>query len=120
MKNIDYSDINNIDECNLLQDILNPCKCTKNTNSYYYTILHVCMNTCRGRRKEEKKRILLNSGCSSTILTRTRTSKQLKTKDYVKQRKTQAGNIIIDQKVNIYIILPEFSVKNRDVELSCG
>ena len=39
------NEVKNISECNLLHDIINPPKRTKNINSYYYTILNRCMNT---------------------------------------------------------------------------
>ena len=38
----------NIAEFNLLHNILNPSKCTKNINSHYSPILHGCVNTRRG------------------------------------------------------------------------
>ena len=34
---------------NLLHDILNPSKFTKNINIHYSPIQHGCMNTCRGK-----------------------------------------------------------------------
>ena len=49
--------VNSIDEFNLLHDILNPSKRTKNVNSYYYLILHGCMNTHRGKLKNKNFRI---------------------------------------------------------------
>ena len=39
------NEVNKIPECNLLHDIINTSKHTKNLNSHYYTILHGCMNT---------------------------------------------------------------------------
>ena len=42
--------VNKISECNLIYDVLNPSKHTKNLNRHYYPILRGCMNT----RKEEK------------------------------------------------------------------
>ena len=39
----------NISKLNLLHDILNPSKCTKNINIHYSPILHGCMNTRRGK-----------------------------------------------------------------------
>ena len=36
--------VNDIAECNLLHDILNPSKRTKNRNSHYSPILHGYMN----------------------------------------------------------------------------
>ena len=43
--------VNNIAEFNLLHDIINPSKCTKKWDSHYYPILHVCMNTIKGKAK---------------------------------------------------------------------
>ena len=55
-------------ECNLLHDRLNPYKCTKPLNIHYYYILHVCMNTRKGKERFKNFRILLDSGCKSTIV----------------------------------------------------
>ena len=41
--------VNNIAEYNVLHDILNPSKFTKNINSHYYPILHEGMNILKGR-----------------------------------------------------------------------
>ena len=49
MNCIHNNDVNKISECNLLHDILNPSKRTKNINNNYSPILHVCMNTRKGR-----------------------------------------------------------------------
>ena len=62
--------VNKRAECNLLHDILNPYKCTKNINTHYYPIIHVCMNTRKGRAKFNIFRILLDSLCIPTIATR--------------------------------------------------
>ena len=51
MNHINYNKENNIDECNLLHDMLNTSKCTTNINNHYYHILHVCMNTFKGKVK---------------------------------------------------------------------
>ena len=45
MNRIHDNKVNNIAECNLLHDMINPSKHTKNINSHYSPILHVCMNT---------------------------------------------------------------------------
>ena len=63
-------DINNIAECNLLHDILNPYKRNKNMNFRYSPILHGCMNTLRGKARFKNLRILLDSECSHTIVMR--------------------------------------------------
>ena len=51
LNNIHENDVNSIDVWNLLYDILNPSKCTKNTNSCYSLIRHGFMNTPRGRAR---------------------------------------------------------------------
>ena len=43
--------VNIISECNLLNDILNSSKHTKNINIYHSLILHACINT-RGSREK--------------------------------------------------------------------
>ena len=64
------NEVNNISECNLLHDIINPPKRDKNLNSHYSPILHGCMNTRKGRAKFKNFRIILNSGFSYTVVTR--------------------------------------------------
>ena len=51
MIHIHDKEVNNIAEFNLLHDITNPTKRAKNINSYYYPILHECLNTRKGRAK---------------------------------------------------------------------
>ena len=51
MNNIHDNDVNNKDEFNLLHDILNTFKRTKNTNYRYSPILNGCTNTRRDRGK---------------------------------------------------------------------
>ena len=51
MMQIHNNEVNNIAECIFLHDIINPPKRTKNLNSYYSPILHVCMNTRKGKAK---------------------------------------------------------------------
>ena len=60
--------LNKMDEFNLLNDIINPSKCTKNLNIPYSNILHGYINTQKGRAKFKNFRILLDSGCSSTVV----------------------------------------------------
>ena len=55
------NEVNKISECNLLHDILNPSKRTKNLNSHYSTILHGCINTQKVRAKFKNFCILLES-----------------------------------------------------------
>ena len=59
MNRIHENKVNNIDECNLLHDTLKTSKRTKNINSHYSPILHVFMNTCKGKVKYKKIYILL-------------------------------------------------------------
>ena len=47
----DNNDVIDISELYLIHNILNPSKHVKSKNYNYYTILHVCMNTCRGKAK---------------------------------------------------------------------
>ena len=65
---IHENEVNNIAECNLLHDILNPSKSTKKSNIHYYPILHVCMNTHKGREKIKIVHILLDIGFTSMIV----------------------------------------------------
>ena len=60
--------VNKIYECNLLQDMINNSKQTKTLNIHYSPILHVCMNTQKGRSELKNFLILLNSGYSYTII----------------------------------------------------
>ena len=69
MNSIHDNEVNNIAECNLLPDIINTPKLTKNLNIHYYTILHGCMNTIKGKSEFKNFRILLDCGCSYTIVT---------------------------------------------------
>ena len=67
MTRIHNNEVNNIAEWNLLHDIINPPKQTKILNIHYSHILHGCMNNRKGRSKSKNYRIILDSGCSSTI-----------------------------------------------------
>ena len=68
MTRIHNNKVKNIAECNLLHDIINPLKRAKKLNSHYSPILHGCMNTRKGKARFKRFHILLDSGCSSTIL----------------------------------------------------
>ena len=68
MTRIHDKEVNKISEYNLLHDIINPPKQNKDLNNHYSTILHGCMNNRRGREKLKNFRIILDSGCISTIL----------------------------------------------------
>ena len=107
----DY-EVKNVAECNLLHDIINPPKRTKNINIYYYPILHGCMNTRKGRARFKKFRILLVSGCSYTIVMRRLFEKICSEKDSVMRWQTQAGNITTNLKVKVDFTLPALSATN--------
>ena len=64
------NEVRNIAEWNLLHDIINPPKRARNINSHYSPIIHVCMNTRKGRAKFQNFRILLDSVYSSMIVMR--------------------------------------------------
>ena len=65
---IHNNEVKNIAECNLLYDIINPPKRAKHLNSRYSPIIHICMNTRKGRAKFKNFYILLDIGFSSTIV----------------------------------------------------
>ena len=88
---IHYNKLNNIAVINLLHDILNPPKCTK--NCHYYPILHGCMNTRKGKVNFESFRIIFDSGCVSTTVMGILFGKLNPKKYDVMQLHTQAGNI---------------------------
>ena len=64
---LDENEVNNISECNLLNGILKPPKCTNFQNSHYSPILHLCMNIRKGKTKFNKFLNLFYNVCSSTI-----------------------------------------------------
>ena len=68
MTRIQNNKVNNIAECNLLHDIINPPKRAKILNSHYSPIIHECMNTRKGKAKFNNFCILLDSWYSSTII----------------------------------------------------
>ena len=109
MNFIHENEVNEITECNLVRDILNPYKRTIILNSHQCPIIHGCMNTQKGRVKFKNFHILLDGRCSSTIIIR-RLIKNLYTKIYtVMQWHMQEGNITNNIKVDIYFTLPELS-----------
>ena len=65
---IHEKELNKIAEFNLLHDILNPSKLSKNSYIYDSLILHGCTNTQKGRAKFKNFRIILYSECSYMIL----------------------------------------------------
>ena len=62
------NEVKKIAEFNLLHDIINPPKRAKKINSHYYPIIHVCMNTRKGRANFKNFQIILDSGCNPTVL----------------------------------------------------
>ena len=68
------------------------------------------MNTRKGKAKFKNFRILLDSGCSSTILMIRIMQKNPKEDNLIKWN-TQAGKITTNLKVKIYFTLPELSVE---------
>ena len=59
------NEINNIAECNLLHDIINPTKFTKHLNIHYSTILHVSINTIKVKARFNNFRIIFDIVCNS-------------------------------------------------------
>ena len=51
MNHIHDNEVNKIAEWNLLQDIINTSRRTKNINRHYYPILHGCINTQKGKAR---------------------------------------------------------------------
>ena len=101
--------VKKINECNLLHDIRNPSECKKKFNSPYSPILTECTNTRKGRSEFKNPRILLDSGCSSTIVMG-RIIKTISPKEYaMMQWYAQAGIIITNLEMNIEFILPDLS-----------
>ena len=91
--------INNISEWNLLHDIPNPLKHTRNINSHYFTIMCGCMNMRRGGEKYKTFWILFDSGFSYSVVTRRLTTKHKTKKDDLVKWHTHAGNITTNLKV---------------------
>ena len=101
MININDNEVKNIAECNLLHNIINTSKGAKNINSHYYPILHGYMDTRKGRAKLKIFRVLLDIGCSSTIVM-IRLAEKLRLERYaVMQWQTQDGNITTNFKVKV-------------------
>ena len=112
MTRIHNNEVNNTSECNSLHEIINPPKCAKNLNSHYSPILHVCMNTRKGKAKFKNFCILLDSVCSYTIVMGRIIEKLSPEKDTPMQWNTQAGNITTNIKVKVDFILPALSTTN--------
>ena len=99
MNYIHENEVNKRSERNLLHDILNPSKCTKILNIHYYPILHGCINTQKVRAKFKNFCILLDSGCSYTIIMRRLMKKLNPKRDDLMQYHTKVGNITTNLKV---------------------
>ena len=98
--------VNNIAECNLLHDIINPPKRAKNINIYYSTILHGCINTRINKARLKNFQNLLDSGCSYKIVMIRLVEKLCPEKYAMMQWQTQAGNITTNFKVKVDFTLP--------------
>ena len=59
MMRIHDREVNQISECNILHDIINPSKRAKILNVYYCPNLRGCMNTRKGREKFNNFQTLL-------------------------------------------------------------
>ena len=120
MTRINDDKVNKIAEWNLLHDIINPPKCTKNLNTHYSPILNGCMNTRHGREKFKNFWILLDSGCSSTIVMG-RLVKDLILKNILWRSGTHRMVILLPTLRLTWINLNRtYRDKCRDVELSRG
>ena len=106
------NEVNNISEFNLLHDIINISKRTININSHYSPILHGCMNIIKVRSNFKNFLILLDSGCSSTIVVRRLVEKLGAEKYSVMQWQTEAGSITTNYNIDVYFTLPALSVTN--------
>ena len=105
-------EVNKISECNLLHDIINPPKHAKKLNSHHSPILHGFMNTIKGKAKIKNFQILLNSGCSSTILMVRLVEKLHPGKYAMMQWHTQDVNVTTNLKVKVVFNLPVLSATN--------
>ena len=105
-------EVNNISECNLLHDMINPHKRAKNINRYYSTIIHGCMNTRKNMEKFKNFWNILDSGFSSTIVMVSLVRKLRPQKDAVMQWHTKAKNITTNYNVNVDFTLPILSATN--------
>ena len=104
--------VNNIAECNLLHNTINPPKCAKILNIHYSPILPGCMNTRKGKVRSKHFYILLDSGCSYTIVMVRLVTKLFTEKDSPMQWYTQAGNVTTNLKVKVDFTLPALSATN--------
>ena len=93
------NEINKETECNFINWILRPAKCTKNTNIYYTIILHECMNTLNKIAKFKNVIILLYSWCSSAIIMVKIVSKLRKKKVVATQWQNKTRNFTNYQRI---------------------
>ena len=112
MTHMHAKEVNKIAECYLLPGIINPPKRAKNINSHYYPILYGCMNTRKDRLRFKKFWIILDSGCSFTIVTVRIVEKLHPEKDAVMQWHTQAGNSTTNYKAKVDFTLPALRAMN--------
>ena len=109
MTRIHNNEVKNIAKCNLLHNIINAPKRAKSLNSHYSTILNGCMNTRKSKARFNNFHILLDSGCSSTILMGRLAGKTSVKKDDPMQWYTQAVNITTNIKVKVNFTLHALS-----------
>ena len=109
---IHNNEVKIISEFNLLHYIINPPRLAKNINSHYSPIIDGWMNTRKSRAKFKNLRIILDSGCISTIVMGRLVGKLFPEKYSVMQWTTQAGNITTNFKAKIDFTLPALSAKN--------
>ena len=112
MTRIHNNEVNNISECNLLYNIINPPKHAKKLNTHCSPIIHGYMNTREGKAEFKNFPVLLDSGCSYMIVIGRVVTKIFPEKDSPMQWHTQAGNSSTNLKVKVYFTLPALSVKN--------
>ena len=99
-------EVNKIAESNLLHDIIKYFKRTKILYIHYSDILHGFMNNRKFTAKFKSFQILLESGCSSTIVMGRMVEKLKPEKDDVTQWQAQAGNITTNLNIKVDFILP--------------
>ena len=109
INNIHDNEVNNIAEFNLPRDTFSTYKRTKILNINYSPILRGFVNTCRGKAKFNNFRILLDSGCNSTVVMRSVITKLTPKEEDVIQWHTLPSNITTKLKVKIDFSIPGFS-----------
>ena len=109
MTRIQNNEVKNIDEYNLLYDTINPPKRAKSLNSPYSPILHGCMNTRKWKVEFKNFRIILDSGCSPTIVIGRLVKRKGLEKYAPMQWHTQAGNITTNLMDKFYFTLTALS-----------